>query len=258
MNIVRKFNKAINTLLNDGYSVFLTKTTNYLFFLYNHYFFPILPFAIVKIWFLKRKKLNLNELFDISFSVLGGLIQPMQIKAEFVELLKILEVAKPKVIVEIGTANGGTLFLLTKVAPDNATIISIDLPRGEFGGGYPRWKVPLYKSFRRKKQNIFLIRASSHSQKTLKKVRTILNSDPIDFLLIDGNHTYEGVKKDFSLYSSLVRKGGIIAFHDIVFHPFHPDCQVDKFWTEIKDKYKTQEIISLQNQTWAGIGILFV
>lgn len=254
----RKVNKALHILLNEGFGVFLSKTKNFLFFLYNRYFFPILPVAILKIWILKRKNLSQNELVDISFSILGGLIQPMQIKNEIVELLKILIVAKPKFIVEIGTANGGTLFLLTKIAPEDATIISIDLPKGTFGGGYPRWKVPLYKSFRRKKQKIFLIRANSQSQETLQKVRTILNGNFLDFLLIDGDHTYEGVKKDFLLYGSLVRKGGIIAFHDIVFHPFHPDCQVDKFWTEVKDNYITQEIISSQNQSWAGIGIIFL
>jgi len=37
-----------------------------------------------------------------------------------------------------------------------------------------------------------------------------------DFLFIDGDHTYEGVEGDFEMYSPLVRRGGIIAFHDIV------------------------------------------
>lgn len=36
----------------------------------------------------------------------------------------------------------------------------------------------------------------------------------IDFLFIDGDHNYEGVKKDWNLYSSLFKKGTIIAFHD--------------------------------------------
>jgi len=46
-----------------------------------------------------------------------------------------------------------------------------------------------------------------------------LNGEPLDFLFIDGDHTYEGVKRDFEMYSPLVRNGGIIAFHDIVKHP---------------------------------------
>ena len=36
----------------------------------------------------------------------------------------------------------------------------------------------------------------------------------IDVLWIDADHTYEGVKKDFDLYSKIMNKGGIITIHD--------------------------------------------
>lgn len=36
----------------------------------------------------------------------------------------------------------------------------------------------------------------------------------IDFLYIDGDHSYEGVKKDFELYSNLLTDNGIIVIHD--------------------------------------------
>ena len=39
---------------------------------------------------------------------------------------------------------------------------------------------------------------------------------PLDFLFIDGDHAFKGVKSDFQLYSELVRPGGLIAFHDII------------------------------------------
>jgi len=37
---------------------------------------------------------------------------------------------------------------------------------------------------------------------------------PVRLLFIDGDHSYEGVKKDFELWSGLVIEGGIIGFHD--------------------------------------------
>ena len=92
----------------------------------------------------------------------GLLIKPMQIKEEISELLKILDKIKPKITLEIGTANGGTLFLFSQVATNDATILSIDLPGGKFGGGYPIWKIPLYKSFARKDQKIYLIRGGKY------------------------------------------------------------------------------------------------
>ena len=36
----------------------------------------------------------------------------------------------------------------------------------------------------------------------------------IDYLHIDGDHSYEGVKKDFELYSQIMSENGIITIHD--------------------------------------------
>jgi predicted O-methyltransferase YrrM len=36
----------------------------------------------------------------------------------------------------------------------------------------------------------------------------------IDFLFIDGDHAYEGVRKDWELYSPLLAEGALVAFHD--------------------------------------------
>ena len=36
----------------------------------------------------------------------------------------------------------------------------------------------------------------------------------IDLLHIDANHTFDGVKKDFDLYTTIMNKGGIITIHD--------------------------------------------
>lgn len=38
---------------------------------------------------------------------------------------------------------------------------------------------------------------------------------PIDILFIDGSHAYEDVKADFEAFYPFVKKGGIVAFHDI-------------------------------------------
>lgn len=42
----------------------------------------------------------------------------------------------------------------------------------------------------------------------------ILQDIKIDFLFIDGDHSYEGVKKDFELYSQIMNDKGIIVIHD--------------------------------------------
>jgi len=41
-------------------------------------------------------------------------------------------------------------------------------------------------------------------------------NQPIDMLFIDGDHSYEGVKRDWSLFMPHVREFGIVVFHDTI------------------------------------------
>ena len=180
-----------------------------------------------------------------------------QIRYEIESLCKIIEKKEPKVILEIGTETGGSLFLISKIVPDNATIISLDLPGGNFGGGYPEYKTAFYSTFKKKNQTLELIRGNSHHQESLNSVKQILNGRKIDFLFIDGDHTYDGVKKDVELYTPLVADDGFIALHDIAKHPVSWNVEVDKCWNEIKNNYRYEEYIENVNQGWAGIGLLY-
>jgi hypothetical protein len=69
-------------------------------------------------------------------------IKPLQVKSEILALCKVVQKRAPEVIVEIGTASGGTLFLFANITPAKK-IVSIDMPGGSFGGSYPFWKIPL-------------------------------------------------------------------------------------------------------------------
>jgi predicted O-methyltransferase YrrM len=164
--------------------------------------------------------------------------------------------AAPKRSLEIGTYRGGTLYLLCNFSAPDARIISLDLPRGSFGGGYHWAKIPLFKCFARNHQSLRLVRADSHLPETKERIATILGGEFLDFLFIDGDHTYEGVKRDFEMYAPLVRPGGIVSFHDIAEHPPEERCEVSKFWNEIKQRHPHREVVENPAQGWAGIGIL--
>jgi len=132
------------------------------------------------------------------------------------------------------------------------------LPGGRFGGGYPEWRIPLYESFAIHNQRVYLIRGDSHANSTLKKVKEILDEQGLSFLFIDGDHTYEGVKKDFEMYSNLVGEGGIIAFHDIVPGPAESVGGVPSFWNEIKYDFDHVELVKDWKQRGCGIGVILV
>lgn len=206
------------------------------------------------------KKFNTNftpeSLIDFVFKFGEGLLNPLQVRSEIIKLIQILKKEKPKIILEIGTANGGTLFLFSRIADEDAIIISIDLPGGRYGGGYPEWRVSLYESFCLSNQRMYLIRANSHEEATLNKVKNFLNGKKFDFIFIDGDHTYQGVKKDFEMYNPLTKEKALIAFHDIVIHPVELNVGVNQFWNEIKQRYEYVEIVENWDQRLGGIGIL--
>jgi len=242
--------RALEVLRSEGVLVFYRKALAYIQELL------ILPYAL---WEIKKfQQSSLDDLVDFCFYGVARLIKPLQFKNEVLRLITMVNEIKPQTVIEIGTAGGGTLFLFCRVASKDATIISIDLPGGRFGGGYPCWKIPLYKRFRLPKQELHLERADSHSQETLDKVNNILGNRKVDFLFIDGDHSYYGVRMDFEMFSPLVKDGGIIAFHDIVVHPTQIGCDVNKLWDEIKEskKYDYTEVVSDWNQGMCGIGIL--
>lgn len=183
-------------------------------------------------------------------------IHAEQDPVEIRQLASLVAERKPKVIVEIGTYKGGTLFIWSRVCPKAELIVSLDLPGGQYGGGYDSKREKLYRLFSHGHQNTKMefIRANSHHQETKIALEKILTGKKIDFLYIDADHTYEGVKTDFELYSPLVSPGGIIGFHDI--RNMKENHQVKVFWNELKSRHKHLEILGPETRT--GNGIIFL
>ena len=55
-----------------------------------------------------------------------------------------------------------------------------------------------------------------------------------------------------------MRKGGLIAFHDIAERQAIPTNQVQHFWKRLRSEERTEEIIASPEQTGFGIGLVRV
>jgi len=195
------------------------------------------------------------SLADLAFNCRG--IVPMQVRSELLQFAEVVQAIRPSAFLEIGTRNGGTFFLLCRLADPRATVISLDLPSGAFGGGYTVFQIPLFQRMKMPGQKLHLLRADSHKAETRLRVTQALQGSSLDLLFIDGDHTYDGVKLDFEMYSPLVKPGGIVAFHDIV-QVDVPDFGVSQFWGQVKSHHHHREIVEDQGQGWGGIGLVYL
>jgi predicted O-methyltransferase YrrM len=184
-----------------------------------------------------------------------------QFPREIAGLLRIVEGLAPSRMIEIGSYRGGTVFLFARYCQPDARILSLDWRyRPGRKGAIPRFAAP--------GQTIQCVEGDSHSTAVRDKAAEYFHGELVDFLFIDGDHSYQGVKADFEMYSPMVRPGGVIAFHDI-----NPDFamtrgqrvnadsgEVPRFWLELKARYpEAYELIHFDNpadQDGAGIGVL--
>ncbi len=193
--------------------------------------------------------------FSLSFNYLGISVNPVQQRQEITELLELLERHEVKRLLEIGTDRGGTLFLFSRVASEDAKIVSMNMPWSTLNAYCMKYRNQVYEKFAHDRQTIDLLVLNSHEKESVAKVKELVGGR-LDFLFIDGDHSYNGVKMDFEMYSPLVKKGGIIAFHDIAENRGQKSASVKEYWNEIKKGHEHKELEYSGGKGY-GIGIIF-
>jgi predicted O-methyltransferase YrrM len=185
--------------------------------------------------------------------------RPLQDPREILGLLDLVRrrAAPLHATCEIGVAAGGTAFLLSRAAADDATLVLVDR---DFADGHDT-ALPL---FAREGQRLRCVRGDSQADATRDAVTAMLQGRRLDLLLIDADHSLTGVSRDFALYTPLVRPGGLVALHDI--NPDHRTRfghgtgdagHVTEFWRSLSpDLGPRHEFVADPAQDGGGLGVI--
>lgn len=164
----------------------------------------------------------------------------------------IIRIFKPQVIVELGVHTGNSYFAFCQSVKEgglDTKCWAIDTWVGDEHAG--KYDDSVY-------QNVFNHNADHYSsfskllRKTFDEASLDFEDSSVDFLHIDGLHTYEAVKHDFETWLPKLTPGALVLFHDI--NVFDRGFGVWKFWGELKGKYP-KNIEFLHSN---GLGVLQV
>lgn len=174
-----------------------------------------------------------------------------QDERELASLIFILRTRARKVrrVLEIGVYKGGTLWLWQTLWP-NAAVVGIDdmtfMTCGDCELRRAHNDCPFKLHDRNTRRSHMLYKDSSAVAAQFKK-------ETFDILHIDGDHSAQGVRKDWNNYAPVVKKGtGLIIVHDVVTHD-KKEWGVAEFWDDTLSQLPGAFVINEPNQYGFGV-----
>lgn len=149
---------------------------------------------------------------------------------------------RPEVVVEIGSARGRSTTLLSLACVENGVgkVYAIDpntsndwSERGTSGDNF---------AFLQERIRSYGFASVCELMRMPSLEAAKSWTLPIDFLFIDGDHSYEGVKRDYEAFLPHLKEDAIVAFHDSLWEhhkdsPYYTDTMgVPKFISELQQQ----------------------
>ena len=157
---------------------------------------------------------------------------------------------KPKLIVELGTYKGNSLFAMAQAVKDlklNTSLRAVDTWQGDAHSGF--YGDEIWKTFNKALEHYKDLDIHPHRM-LFDQARDKFEDGSIDILHIDGLHTYEAVKHDLDNWSPKVKSNGIVMFHDIA--ETGRDFGVYRLWEELEG------VNTLAFPFYHGLGVVFL
>jgi predicted O-methyltransferase YrrM len=148
----------------------------------------------------------------------------LQHPAEVRGVLTLVRALRPRNLLEVGVWRGGTFYLWCRAAAPGGVKLALDWPApGYFGPG--PWALTAAEldardaAMRGWAAGVAVLRADSRLAATRDAVAARLGGEPLDLLVLDGDHSHAGCRRDYALYRPLVRPGGLVLVHDVTQSP---------------------------------------
>ena len=147
----------------------------------------------------------------------------------------LIEVLRPKIIVELGVHNGVSYFSFCQAVQRlnlNTACYGIDTWKGDEHSGF--YDEEVFRSCS-DYNNQEYFRFSNLIRSTFIDAKDYFIDETIELLHIDGLHSYEAVKEDFETWLPKLSPNCIVIFHDT--NVRQNNFGVYRFWEELKQKY---------------------
>lgn len=165
-----------------------------------------------------------------------------QVAWEHAQMMRLFDQRQPRRILEIGSYHGGTLHYWIDRAPVGSVIVSVD-DQAVHADQWHRWSID-------RGSVLHVIKGNSQSPAIIDLAWQYA---PYEWIFIDADHRYTGVSSDWQQYGAMVKRGGVIVFHDIVERNTYG---VHQLWREIQAQgHVTQELVAVPS--WCGIGVVY-
>lgn len=181
-------------------------------------------------------------LADLAITKHGALHNPGELTA----LMRVLYYMGPGVILETGTYAGGSAWAWSRIRTVHH-IVTVDIaPQAEAAERLA--SLPCRAT---------QVTGDSTDGNTLHQVKLALDGYAPDVVFIDGAHDYKSARRDWDLYSPLVKPGGLVVLHDTQGYPNNPSVEVPFLWAELRQTWRTTELVDKPGGP-GGTGIVWI